>query len=207
MGRNLKDYPGISLKESQLEGRIDFKELFGRDSEVHIEIGGGKGTWLLAEAKAKPEADFLGIEWARKYYRYTVDRLGRWGIENVRVIRTDSGNFIQQYIADESVDVFHVYFPDPWPKKRHHKRRFFCQKNLDEMRRCLKPGGVIQVATDHEDYYEWMRDVVEDNLDKFREVEFQKAAGAEEDELVGTNYERKYKKEGRTFHYFALRKI
>jgi tRNA (guanine-N7-)-methyltransferase len=88
MTRLLKDYPSVSLTPENLDGRIDFVRIFGRSGPVHIEIGTGKATFLLNQARAQPDDNFLGIEWARKYYRYAVDRIGRWGLTNVRIIRT-----------------------------------------------------------------------------------------------------------------------
>ena len=106
MARTLKEYPSISLKPEDLDGRIDFVRIFGRSGPVHIEIGSGKGTFLLKQAGIHPGDNFLGIEWARKYYRYSVDRIGRWGLTNVRIIRTDAAVFLADYICDNSVDCF-----------------------------------------------------------------------------------------------------
>ena len=103
---------------------IDLNEIFKHPGPVHIEVGSGKGTFLLNQAKAQPEANFLGIEWANKYYRHSVDRIRRWQMSNVRILRCDARDLIGRYLPADSISVFHVYFPDPWPKKRHHKRRF-----------------------------------------------------------------------------------
>src|SRR4030042_1523728 len=160
MARILKDYPEISLKAESLDGKIDFVRIFGRKGPVHVEVGTGRGTFLLNEAQSHPETNFLGIEWASKYYRYAVDRIGRWGLKNVRIIRTEAAGFITDFVADGTVECFHIYFPDPWPKKRHHKRRFFCEKNLEQLLRCLEPCGIIKAATDHAEYFEQMERVV-----------------------------------------------
>ena len=106
MARILKDYPNVSLTEENLDGKIDFVQLFGRSGPVHIEIGTGKGTFLLNQARTEPGDNFLGIEWARKYYRHAVDRIGRWGLNNVRIIRTDAAVFIADSVPDNSVDCF-----------------------------------------------------------------------------------------------------
>ena len=78
MTRIIKDYSEVSLNPEDLDGKIDFSHIFGRTAPVHIEIGSGKGTFLVSGAGAEPDINFLGIEWARKYYRLAVDRLGRW---------------------------------------------------------------------------------------------------------------------------------
>jgi tRNA (guanine-N7-)-methyltransferase len=206
MARALKDYPCVSLQPENLDGEIDLAKLIGLSGAVHIEIGTGKGTFLLNQSKALPDNNFLGIEWARKYYRHAVDRIGRWGLKNVRIIRTDAAVFLANFIAETSVDFFHIYFPDPWPKKRHHKRRFFCSANLENLLRCLKTGGQIRIATDHAEYFEQIKTVLTERDDKLQEIEFLPAAGAEIGEWVGTNFERKYLKDQRQIYTLAVRK-
>ncbi len=205
--RTIRDYRNVSIDSEQLEGVLDFAVLWGRSVPVHIEIGSGKGTFLVNQAAAHPDTDFLGIERANKFYKYAVDRIGRRGLANVKLIRTDAAVFLPEHIADSSVDCFHIYFPDPWPKKRHHKRRFICQKNTTELLRCLKPGGVINIATDHAEYFEWMHGVFEDFDEQLEKIDFIRPAGAAEGELAGTNFERKYLIEGRAIYTIALRKV
>ena len=112
MARKIKDFPSISFKPVDLSRKIDFTVIFGRVAPVHIEIGSGKGTFLVNQAKSQPQINFLGIEWANKYYRYAVDRLGRWELTNVKIVRTEAALFIQNHITDSSVDCFHIYYPD-----------------------------------------------------------------------------------------------
>jgi tRNA (guanine-N7-)-methyltransferase len=206
--RLIKDYPHISVKAENIDGKLDFKALFGRSAPVEMEVGSGKGTFLLEEAKAFPEKNFFGIEWANKYYKYAVDRIGRWKLTNVRLMRTDAASFISEQIPDEVIDIFHLYFPDPWPKKKHHKRRFFCDENLIQLLRILNPGGIINIATDHADYFEQMTDVAGRAIKReaVKKVDFIRPAGARDGEIVGTNYERKYIKEGRKTYVLALQK-
>jgi len=207
MARILKDYPSVALKPDELDGKIDFVRLFGRSGPVHIEIGSGKATFLLSQAMAQPDVNFLGIERAGKYYRYAVDRIGRWGLTNVRVIRTDAGHFLANFIPSDSMDCFHIYFPDPWPKRRHHKRRFFCPANLQQLLRTLKTVGSIKVATDCADYFELITELIEAHKDQLEPTKFFPTAGAEPGEWVGTNFERKYVKQKRPIYTIAVRKI
>ncbi|AQT68050.1 tRNA (guanine-N(7)-)-methyltransferase [Anaerohalosphaera lusitana] len=204
--RKINDYPDVSLTSEELDGRLNFKDIFGRNGAVHLEIGSGKGTFLVHQAKAQPGVNFLGIEWANKYYCHAVDRIGRWGLDNVRITRADAAQFLREHVADESLDCLHLYFPDPWPKKRHHKRRFFNAKNMDEVLRCLVPGGRVNVATDHAGYFSQMEEVTQGLGDRIERVEFVRAAGAEDGEMVGTNYERKYAEEGRQTFTLAFLK-
>jgi tRNA (guanine-N7-)-methyltransferase len=207
--RQLQDYPAISIRPETLDGRIDFEVLFGRLGPVEIEIGSGKGTFLVSQAQAFNKTCFLGIEWASKYYRFAVDRAGRWGLDNVRLIRTDAAHFIAAHVADGSVDGFHLYFPDPWPKRYHHKRRFFDTENLARMLCCLKPSGWINMATDHLNYFEQMQAVAQQAVEAGQVVviPFMRPVGAQEGEVVGTNYERKYMPEGRRTYTLALQKL
>jgi len=204
----IKDYPQISLDSAKLTGQVDFNDIFGRNADVHIEIGSGKGTFLLAQAKAFPDINFLGIEWARKYYRLAVDRIGRWQLDNVRIICTDAADFLTESTPDASVSWFHIYFPDPWPKKRHHKRRFLCRENMAGILRCLKKNGRINIATDHADYYQQIKEVIDAKLKtgELKTVKFTPAAGALREEVAGTNYERKYIKDGRPIYTVAAQK-
>lgn len=227
MARTLKEYPSIALKPEELNGKIDFVQIFGRPGPVHIEIGTGKAAFLLNEARAQPQVNFLGIEWASKYYRYAVDRIGRWGLTNVRIIRTEAATFLANSIPDNCVDCFHIYFPDPWPKRRHHKRRFFCPANLEHVLRTLKMGGLLKIATDHIDYFQQIKDLISarslavagiyppkcrrrrtatSSGTGFEEIEFLPAAGADIGEWLGTNFERKYRKENRPIYTLAVRK-
>ena len=206
MARILRDWPDVSLRAEDLAGEIDFVRIFGREAAVHIEIGSGKAGFLLAQAGAEPGINFLGIEQARKYYLYAVDRIGRWALHNVRIIRTDAAALLADFVPSDSVDCFHIYFPDPWPKRRHHKRRFFCPANIQQLLRCLKVGGGIRVVTDHADYFEQIRKVAAAQDDKLEKMEFLPTAGAGRGEWVGTNFERKYLKEQRPIFCLAVRK-
>jgi tRNA (guanine-N7-)-methyltransferase len=204
--KELKDYTSVVLNLEELSDKLDFTQVFGRRGPVHVEIGSGKGTFLVHQARAQPEVDFLGIEWARKYCRHAVDRIGRWGLTNVRILRADAATFLRDFVHEGSVDCFHIYFPDPWPKKRHHKRRLLQSDNLEVLIRCLKPGGEIRIATDHEDYFRQVQDVTAGYRTKLEPIEFERPAAAREGELTGTNYERKYVKQSRPIYTAAFRK-
>jgi len=215
MARKLREYPLVTLKLEDLDGQIDFVRIFGRPGPIHIEIGTGKATFLLNEAMAQPHINFLGIERANKYYRYAIDRIGRWNLSNVRIIRTDAAAFLADFIPETAVDCFHIYFPDPWPKRRHHKRRLFCPDNLEHLVRCLKIGGQLRIATDFTEYFEQIQKLMVEQRGRpfgsaqgrLEATEFLPAAGARDGELTGTNYERKYIKEHRPIYTIAARKL
>ena len=83
---------------------VDFDAVFGRKAPLHIEIGSGRGTFLVSQAKAFPEINFIGIEWANRYYRYSADRVARWDLRNARMVRDDAAAFIAEHVGDQSVD-------------------------------------------------------------------------------------------------------
>lgn len=207
MARTLKDYPSVALELRDFDGKIDFTKVFGRNAPLHIEIGSGKATFLVNQAKLLPRLNFLGIERARKYYRYAVDRIGRWSLTNVRLIRTDAAQFITNRIPDSSVECFHIYFPDPWPKKRHHKRRLLNPSNLEQLLRCLTPKGTITIATDHNDYFEYIEKLLTAQNNTLKKIKFLPTAASETGEWVGTNFERKYLKENKPIFTIAVKKI
>ena len=124
----------------------------------------------------------------------------------MRIIRTDAADFIAESAPDDSVDCFHIYFPDPWPKKRHHKRRFIYPANLEHLLRCLKSTGQIRIATDHADYFEQIKRVIAAESERLEPIDFIRPAGAEDGEWAGTNFERKYLKDQRAIYTLAVKK-
>ena len=191
----------IGLDFEKLPRPLNFAELFGNDHPVEIEIGIGKGTFITEQAKARPDVNFLGIEWARWFWRYASDRLRRNKCENARTVRAEATYFLTEFVPSESISVLHIYFPDPWPKKRHHKRRLIQEKFMPIVQRILKPGGRLQVVTDHAEYFEQIEPVVRSCA--LRIVDYNRPGSAGEGEFVGTNFERKYRREGRPFYAIA----
>lgn len=193
---------GIGLDVDVLARPLSFAALFGNDNPVEMEVGSGKGTFLTDQAKVRPGVNFFGIEWANWFYRYASDRLRRNGCTNARMVRADADFFLKEFVPDACLSVLHIYFPDPWPKKRHHKRRLIQPPFLKTVERVLTPGGRLQVVTDHQGYFEENIDpaVRRSNLNV---IDYNRPGSAGAGEFVGTNFERKYKREGRPFHAVA----
>ena len=145
--------PELRLDPEKIVERVDWTETFGAPGRVEIEIGIGKGRFLLAASAAHPDVHHLGIEWANKYLRIAEHRARRDGLENVRFVRVDASELMPA-VPDTSVSAYYVFYPDPWPRKRHHKRRFLREDNAEQMARSLVPGSCLHVATDHADYWE-----------------------------------------------------
>jgi tRNA (guanine-N7-)-methyltransferase len=131
---------------------LDFHSIFGRCAPVVLEIGFGMGETSAAIAKAHPDRDFLGIEVHGPGVGSLLNRLEAEHLTNVRVIRHDAVEVVGTMIAPATLAGVHVYFPDPWPKKRHHKRRLMKHPFVRELALRLLPGGYLHAATDWEDY-------------------------------------------------------
>ncbi|MBX3375992.1 MAG: hypothetical protein KF678_03195 [Phycisphaeraceae bacterium] len=243
-----------------LAGRVDPRAWFADPGRpLEIEIGSGKGTFLIQHAEQHPETNFLGIEWAREFFEYAADRIRRRragladeetgrdelsaaparALLNVRMLHADASEFIRWRVPDGIVRVIHLYFSDPWPKSRHHRRRVVQDRFLAEAARVLVPGGEVRVVTDHAELWAWdsayfadwaedpsglldreaaargAADVARERRERpvgmpgvkpFVMAPFARSAGAGEGELVGTNFERKYRREGRAFWAVVLRR-
>lgn len=182
---------------------LTWRGLFGNDHPVELEIGVGKAGFLLRRAKALPERNFLGIEWAGKYYRYAVDRLMRHGVTNARLVRTDASYFVRVVCPRGSLAALHIYHPDPWPKARHHRRRLIQRDFVDAAAACLAPGGRWAVQTDHAEYFEQIRALLIGHP-ALVETEFEDSGWGVVEARLDTNFEIKYRREGRTIYRIAV---
>ncbi len=210
-------------------GRVDPRAWFpepGRPFE--IEIGSGKGTFLIQQGELEPGVNYLGIEWAREFYAYAADRVRRrrdadGSLGNVRLLHTDATEFLRWRCPPGIARVVHLYFSDPWPKTKHHKKRVVQDRFLADVWRVLSPGGELRVVTDHDELWAWDTAHFErwtggappderiaeatGGAPAFELVSFDRPGSAGEGELVGTNFERKFRVEGRSFHAGVLRKL
>ena len=205
------DVTGVGLAWNDLppadSGVIDLRSWFpDRAAPLELEIGSGKGTFLANQAAATPGVNYIGIEYAGAFWRYAADRLRRAGLPNVKLLHYEAASFVRQFCGDGVFRQVHIYFPDPWPKKRHHKRRLVQGPFLAQLHRVLEPAGRVRLATDHAEYFAWMQEHVAGVADLFEVLPFDSPASAGEGELVGTNFERKYRREGRSFHAMVLRR-
>jgi len=185
---------------------LDWRHVFGREGRVEVEIGIGKGRFLLAVAAARPEVMHFGVEWSNEYLRLVETRAERASLDNVRFIRADAGDVVRRAIPERSVSAYYVFYPDPWPKKRHHKRRFLQPANVDAMAKTLVPYGWLHVSSDHDDYWS----VIETLLNTHHAFVRQPVFGGHEFPLPIdrplTNFEAKYEVEGRRRHRGSWRR-
>ncbi|KAB7623386.1 tRNA (guanosine(46)-N7)-methyltransferase TrmB [Alkalilimnicola sp. S0819] len=135
---------------------LDFPALFGREAPVVLEIGFGNGDSLAEQARLYPERNYLGIEVHRPGVGHLLMHIERLQLENLRLMSCDAAEVLRRQIADESLSGLQLYFPDPWPKKRHHKRRLVQPEWTQLLRRKLAPDGFVHLATDWAPYAEHM---------------------------------------------------
>jgi len=189
------------LDLGRVERPLGTGALFGAERRLELELGTGNGRFLLARAAALPETGFIGVERSPKYLRMAAARAARQGLANVRLARTTAEDMLFRCLGEGSVAAVHVYFPDPWPKKRHQKRRLLIAATVARIAAVLAPGGLLRIKTDHEAYAAAIAEV----LRAERRLEPVPAEEAFAD-IPPTQYELKFAAEGRSVHRFALRR-
>jgi tRNA (guanine-N7-)-methyltransferase len=180
--------------------RLDFAALFGNPNRVVLEIGSGKGRFLISSAMEQPDVNFIGIEKSLHYHRVIRDRVLKRGIANVRLINYDAFPVLREMLPDASLSELHIYFPDPWPRKREQKRRIIRAEALEQMRRVLVPGGIGIYVTDHRDYFEAAVPLIAELFDAETRI-------PGPDDPPRTNYEAKYREEGRPIYEVRFRRM
>lgn len=173
--REVKSYVlrGQRLKERQIEAlknhfndyaivyqdkMLNFKEIFGNDNPVVIEIGFGMGDTTARIAASNPDINYIGIEVFLYGFSKLLADIDNKGLKNLKIMRFDAVQVIQNIIPDNSISGFHIFFPDPWPKKRHHNRRIIQEPFVRLLSQKLAKDGYIYCVTDWEDYAYWMLD-------------------------------------------------
>lgn len=194
----------LTIQISTLDGSLDWSMVFGNTHPVEVEIGCGKGRFLIASAMQYQDVNYLGIERSVHYFRIVKERVTKRALANVRLLCDDASYFVRRIIPDGSIAAYHVYFPDPWPKKRHRKRRLFQGDFPAHIERTLSPGGTIDVATDFEEYFGEIVSLLDacSGLSRMPDL-------PERVRLLGTgltNFEVKYAAAGRTIYRAAFQK-
>jgi tRNA (guanine-N7-)-methyltransferase len=136
------------------EGALDFSGIFGRRAPVIVEVGFGMGETTARIAAANPGNDYLALEVHGPGVGSLLKRIGEDGIANIRIVQHDAVEVLRHMVPPSSLAAMHVFFPDPWPKKRHHKRRLLQSDFVDLAASRLAPGGILHVATDWQEYAE-----------------------------------------------------
>ncbi len=175
-------------------------EWFPAYTGIELDIGCGKGRFLEARAKAHPETGLVGIDRMLKRLRKVDRRLRRTGCQNVRLIRADADYTVTYLIPTGTISTGFIYFPDPWPKRRHHSRRLFSPAFVDALFRILTASGIIHVATDHEDYFRWITGTMHPD-DRFIEIPPYRPNPDEQ-----TDFERQFIQEQRPVYRYSFQK-
>ncbi len=184
---------------------LSFLEIIQSERPLEIEIGCGKGRFLFGQARRYPEINFLGIDRVAKWMKKRAGRVEKEGLNHLKFIKADAREILNNHVPSYRVSVFYVYFPDPWAKRRHKKRRLVTSEFLALLHDRLASGGQIQMATDDEDYFlgikkavslsgiEW-RGIRESSNQRFGEP------------LEKTNYEMKFEAQKKNIYYLELTK-
>jgi tRNA (guanine-N7-)-methyltransferase len=186
--------------------RLNLSKIFGRAAPLQVDLGCGDGSFLSALAERMPEKNFLGVERLIGRVRSACRKAAR--IDNMRVIRVETAYAVRYLLAEQSVQVFHLLFPDPWPKRRHKRRRVMTSEFLRSVHCALAPQGLLRIATDQLDYFDQMQRLARADP-QFAIVEPLLATSIEVDDvdLPLSKFERKFRQQGVPIHWLTLRKV
>ena len=187
------------LELSGVEGPLDWSTVFGNDHPVAVEVGSGKGLFLQNAAISDPSVNYVGVELAKKYARTAAQRIAKRSLKNVRVWPGDARLFLDKFVPVSSLSAVHVYFPDPWWKTRHKKRRVFAEPLVNDIERKLKPGGSLWIATDVEEYFGVIQELMA-LRSRFSTKQISPLSEPAHELDYLTNFERKYRIEGRPIY-------
>jgi tRNA (guanine-N7-)-methyltransferase len=186
------------IPESYIE-HLDPPKIFGRDAPMQVDLGCGEGSFLCALAERMPQKNFLGVERLAGRARSAARKAAR--IDNVRVLRLETFYAVRYLLPARSVEAFYLLFPDPWPKRRHHRRRIVTADFLKAVSAALIENGILQIATDQSDYFEHMRHLAEHSTN------FAALNGNSQDDLPPSAFEKRFRSAGAQIYRLELRKI
>jgi tRNA (guanine-N7-)-methyltransferase len=190
----LEELQPYLLAPPETPALLAWPSVFGNDHSVEIEVGFGKGMFLLTASQERPGVNFLGIEIERKYQYFTANRVAKRALPNVRLVCGDAREFFRDYVAAGSVAAVHVYFPDPWWKKRHHKRRVFTDDFAAACARVLRLSGRLEVMSDVAEYYALITGLIA------QQGQLQMVPSLATGDTFRTNFERKYRQAGKPIY-------
>ncbi|PYJ35111.1 MAG: tRNA (guanosine(46)-N7)-methyltransferase TrmB, partial [Verrucomicrobia bacterium] len=187
----------IPQSRDSLTQQLDLEKIFGRKAPLHVDLGCGEGSFLCTLARRLPNKNFLGIERLLGRIRSSARRVANLG--NVRLLQMESFYAVRYLLPAESVETFYLLFPDPWPKRRHHRRRIVTQDFLNCVHTVLEKSGVIYIATDHLDYFRKIQEIAR-STSGF-------AIAKLDVELPPSGFELIFRQKGAPIHWLALRKV
>ena len=178
---------------------LDLVHVFGRAAPLEVDLGCGDGTFLAALAQQNRHKNFLGTERLLGRVRSACRKIAQSELSNARILRIESSYAVRDLFPEQSVNRFHLLFPDPWPKRRHNRRRIVTEEFLESIHRALVPHGMLQIATDQTDYFESMRDLAS-RVPGFAVV-------PKSGTLPITTFQKHFEQRGVKIHRLALRKV
>lgn len=197
----MKKYPTAFLIEpEQWTTELPLARFFDPARPLEVDVGCGKGRFLLARAQANPETNYLGIDRLLLRLRRVGHKAEQRGLSNVRLIRIEIAYAVQYLLPPASVNTFYIFFPDPWPKRKHQRRRLFTPKLLAALHRTLVPDGRLHIATDHADYFEHISSLLRDDS------RFDPIPPFEPSEEEKTDFELLFLEEGATIGRYSCRR-
>lgn len=179
---------------------LDIQAIYGRNAPLEVDLGCGDGSFLVATATANPTRDFLGIERLVGRVRRVCRKIASNRAANARVLRVESSYAVQQLLPPASVAVFHLLFPDPWPKRRHWRRRVVTEDFLCAIHHALVPQGTLRIATDQSDYFQEIERLVSQS------THFVMTADTESGPAIST-FEKRFRQSDLEIHRLGLRKV
>ena len=189
----------VELIPESFVNRLDLRSVFRRNAPLHVDLGCGDGSFLAALAQRNSHCNFLGLERLAGPVRSTSRKIA--GLGNARVMQVETSYAVRYLLPAQSVEVFYLLFPDPWPKRRHHRRRLVNDEFLLSIADALTDHGVLHLATDHRDYFEQIWCVTQ------RSENFKTAVAASESDFPQSGFEKQFRQTGAEIYRLALRKI
>ena len=194
---NADKKPIVTLDGKPHKEPFSWNEFFENTNHIEIEVGSGRGAFLADYAMKHKDISILGSEWDYTWAAFAMRKIIKYSVNNAKMLRGDIFYFLRDRVPDNSVDAFHMYFPDPWPKERHHKNRLLRPDFLEEVKRTLKPGKrYFYWGTDHKEYNEIALETFSDS----KGCEIIQKNDAEPTDGIMTGFEIKYRKEGRPIY-------
>jgi tRNA (guanine-N7-)-methyltransferase len=178
---------------------LSFDELFRRRAPVRVDLGCGDGSFLVALGAQIPEKNFLGIERLRNRVRSAIRKAAN--MDNIQVLRADTSFVVRHLLPEKSIEGFYLRFPDPWPKRRHHRRRIVTQEFLTAISTALEPDGFLSIATDHTDYFDAISQLA------LKSELFLVDERNGDDHLPASTFQRRFQEAGVPIHRLELRKV
>lgn len=199
MSRPVVDLRPYFTALDEIEGMLEWSEVFGNENPVEVDIGCGRAKFLLDSSLSRPETNWIGVELDFSEGRRGAKRLAKRELPNARIIGGDAIQFLSKHVMSHSIDAAHVYFPDPWWKRKHAKRRLFTDSFADLLSHIVKHGGYVHSWTDVGDYFQVISSLMNHHVEFVSEEPPPEPAGVHQEDFL-TGFHRRGRLMGATIH-------